>query len=429
MAENYMRSDYNIPLFFLHIPKTSGSTMRDYLKLQYQFDDICPAATWKDLAELELTKIREFKLVAGHFGFNALRLCNPGARSLVVLRNPIDRALSSIKHLKRDPHYHPLHKDLRHLTISDIINDKRYEMHNNNVMTRMLSADVNPFDCLTFASKQYRDGLNWLPEQLEAEVCDINKAKENLEDCDFIVFTERLSELTDMAEKMRYHPPRRIAHANAAPGSVSDHRMLSLSDLHELQRQNAYDIELYTFAEVLAANRAKTRVSMHQAFSVNVKKCRSLQTAPYIGNYSINLAGPLPGCGWYEVEFDQNGGPYRWTGPDREFSLEIVATTNMNMTLELNYLSISDDFHDNFTISVNNKSHNFSFIQKSGSNYIVLDIENCSSNNPDGVYEILFNLPSISTPTAILDVRPLGIAIFSISMQHYQPNNEVFQDT
>ena len=33
------------PLFFLHIPKTAGMSIRGYLENQYQFRDVLPANT------------------------------------------------------------------------------------------------------------------------------------------------------------------------------------------------------------------------------------------------------------------------------------------------------------------------------------------------------------------------------------------------
>jgi len=61
------------PLFFMHIPKTAGMSMRLYLSEQYPVHEICPAARWQGLLGRE-PELRSFPLVQGHFRYNLREL-------------------------------------------------------------------------------------------------------------------------------------------------------------------------------------------------------------------------------------------------------------------------------------------------------------------------------------------------------------------
>src|ERR1700723_3870236 len=83
------------PLFFMHIPKTAGMSMRQYLDNQYPADEICPAERWQDLLDIG-RDVGTYRLVRGHFRYNLRQLAAPDARVLVVLREPLRRTVSAL---------------------------------------------------------------------------------------------------------------------------------------------------------------------------------------------------------------------------------------------------------------------------------------------------------------------------------------------
>jgi hypothetical protein len=54
------------PLFFMHIPKTAGMSIRLYLQNQYPAADIMPARDWHEVLRSGHLP-SAFRLAAGHF--------------------------------------------------------------------------------------------------------------------------------------------------------------------------------------------------------------------------------------------------------------------------------------------------------------------------------------------------------------------------
>ena len=88
------------PLVFIHIPKTAGTNVRDFLDSQYPIASICRAGGWKDVKDVE--SLKDFALVRGHFNFSVTYCLPPAFRSFVILRNPLNRTLSTLRHMQRD---------------------------------------------------------------------------------------------------------------------------------------------------------------------------------------------------------------------------------------------------------------------------------------------------------------------------------------
>ena len=98
------------PLFFLHIPKTAGTSVRKMLYELYRPREIFP-----NMAEIRKQETlycnyqmfqqrlkqqkREIRLLMGHLPFVAGDF--PDARFFTFLRDPVQRALSNLKHFQR----------------------------------------------------------------------------------------------------------------------------------------------------------------------------------------------------------------------------------------------------------------------------------------------------------------------------------------
>src|SRR5580698_4582373 len=133
------RTGSRAPLFFMHIPKTAGMSMRQYLSNQYEADEICPAERWQDLLDLR-RDVGSYSLVRGHFRYNLRQLIAPDARMLVVLREPLRRTVSALRHLGRDPEFHQTYDIAKHLTLSEIIHHPAIMGLQRDVQARFLFA-------------------------------------------------------------------------------------------------------------------------------------------------------------------------------------------------------------------------------------------------------------------------------------------------
>ncbi len=235
------------PLFFLHIPKTAGSSMRLYLRNQYRKETICPITmnSWEDVKSIDVNELKTFQLVHGHFGFNLRELLYPEMKTLTILRHPFDLTISLIRHLQRDPDFHPLHSVARGCSIREIIGGQQFAFPFANIQTAFLSASVDPFRVYAFMKENSSVGENWNPTGLENGP-DMDVAMRNLEKIDFVGLVERLDDFLPMVSNdMSYHPPTVFPRSNAAPGDRTDFHTLASDDIEAIEACNQLDLKLY----------------------------------------------------------------------------------------------------------------------------------------------------------------------------------------
>jgi len=108
------------PLVFEHIPKTAGSTFnRSYLRTALPPEELWLFAprernegNRRQLLGLPASRLRRIRVVAGH-ETGELRADLPGARFVSVVRDPVDRAISSYLHALHESKGQKLWEDVR----------------------------------------------------------------------------------------------------------------------------------------------------------------------------------------------------------------------------------------------------------------------------------------------------------------------------
>jgi hypothetical protein len=108
------------PFFFVHVMKTGGTTFRAQAARNFAADEMFPDPH-EDVSGMEKivrsVEVRQFvdmdperrdrvAFFSGHVPFAAAELTSPGSIKLAVLRDPVERTLSYLRHCRRD---HPEH--------------------------------------------------------------------------------------------------------------------------------------------------------------------------------------------------------------------------------------------------------------------------------------------------------------------------------
>jgi hypothetical protein len=315
------------PLFFMHIPKTAGMSMRLYLSGQYQTHDVCPAVRWHGLLNSE-RDLATYRLVQGHFRYNLRQLLSPETRTLVLLRDPVRRTVSALRHLQRDPSFHVDHRMAKDLTISQMLRHPHLMQNQHNVQARFLCASMRPADVSSYLQQETPRNPNADAADRE-EPPELELAKDRLSSIEFVGFTEDIGAVVPvMARHMNYHPPLYFPFINEDPIRTDTLQGLSDEDLAILGEYNDIDLALYDYARRLIERRA-FQISMRELTRSGTYEIPN-------GSFEIAISDIIPGSGWYEHE-QQGDVSWRWTGPGRYFTIEVPLRDDVSYRLVITF--------------------------------------------------------------------------------------------
>jgi hypothetical protein len=231
--------------FFVHIQKTGGISL--YMRMQRQFgregvypapsdgdpDEVAPQLFTRILLERWRARRDEIRIVTGHFPLCTAELLNADFSFLTVLRDPVERTLSYLRH-----HRVTTPKD-RDTPLEELYEDApRFKMFIENQMVKMLSLDASEM-------------TNGLMTPVDFDRGRLRKAKRALKGLDTFGLQEDLEGFAQELER-RYGwdlgPP---VHENATrPTPVPD------SFRARIREDNPLDVELYEYARKLLSRRS-----------------------------------------------------------------------------------------------------------------------------------------------------------------------------
>lgn len=229
--------------FHVHVPKTAGTSLRT--RVQHHFGEraVYPDASdgieqieavisIEHLQERYRARRDEIRLVTGHFPLCTAEILGGGFTTLAVVREPVERTLSYLRHQRRD-----LSED-RDKRLEEIYDDP-WQFHGviHNHMVKMFS--LTPEE----ASAWMMTHVEFPPERLE-------RAKEGLASVDVLGLQERFDEFCEeLTDRFGWDlgAPRR--------DMVGESDDASAGFRARIAEDNAMDVELYEFARRLYEER------------------------------------------------------------------------------------------------------------------------------------------------------------------------------
>jgi hypothetical protein len=220
--------------FFLHVPKTAGTSLRNMLWQMFPEDRIYPNRRVLDpetgnpnlyyhsaIYYAPRAALANPLLVAGHFPLVARDILPKPVKTITFLRDPLERALSHLKHVQRQR---------PHLTLMQLLDDR--ELRTVCCTERMT----------WFFSR--KDGEEAIYSRLSVpDRARLEMAKEGLATVEFIGLTEEFEESIRLCEAMlglRFPPTMRDNVATEVEEPLGPVRERLLEDVQ-------LDRELYDF--------------------------------------------------------------------------------------------------------------------------------------------------------------------------------------
>ena len=228
--------------YFVHIPKTAGMTVHEFLRTCRPggrgAPELFKGYFLKDVLD-DLEAARRCTVFAGHFiGFLDPLLARD-TRKATVLRDPVERAISHYRHVRRDSRL-PFHDEFRRRTLAEVLDDPGLRGFAMNVQARYLAA--------------LADDPAWLDHTMQLRVSPrdddelLGRARQGLGLVELVGLHDRLPDFLDrLAIAWDLSRPAGIPQKNVAAdrdgAEVTDDERAMLRDL------NRVDAELYATVE------------------------------------------------------------------------------------------------------------------------------------------------------------------------------------
>lgn len=279
---------------FVHVPKCGGTTFRSIVLGRTAAKNVLPAANNLDLMQLQAEQIANYPVAMGHFDHGILSVLPQDTLRFTVLRDPVERYISTVSHMMRDPGFSHLHSKVRDLPFDEAL------LH-ADVMTEMRNSMVKLFCHERIPVGLAREAASAAAELRSQEVlADLQLARDHLETYDVVGTQEQYFDSVQLMFLAADVPPIKIAPILNEDRSERQ-TSASAAAIERVREALDLDQQLYEYAA------ARLRRALSSAiYDLAIRQYASkLPRLPERFKFDLN---DLPGAyGWYEPELDPRG--------------------------------------------------------------------------------------------------------------------------
>lgn len=235
-------------VYYLHIPKTGGTSLISFLDNQFDPDTVCPAQLLPELFALPLESMEQYRLFRGHLWHGLGAYVGRNLSYVTMLRDPVQRTVSWYLHAMRDVNaYRHRQMNDEQWSLLDFVRDAETNWDIVNTQTLFLAAD---FDYEKLSSDPVGYGRAAVKE-FAARKHDrtlLDLARKRLESFAFFGITERMRDsMSLLAYTLDFFPDFTVPRLNTS-SSRTGIGELSEDELSAIRELTALDQELYVWA-------------------------------------------------------------------------------------------------------------------------------------------------------------------------------------
>lgn len=223
-------------LFFIHVPKAAGTSLRVSLEkaLKERLIKVYQNQAGQTIEDAQSRTLQSDAVIYGHFGSWMHKLLNAPPHYATVLRNPVER-VKSWYNFQASAETLPFYETTRQMSLADIIRADMTEQLSNHMTAMIAGREVEgPDDTKT-----------------------LKVAKDNLKRFDFVSTLEFLEEDIPKLENIIGVKIGAMQHVN-----VTGHESPRASEDEDvIMNYNKLDMELYEFAKRLRGDSFLDRMS------------------------------------------------------------------------------------------------------------------------------------------------------------------------
>ncbi|HPI96489.1 MAG TPA: hypothetical protein PK055_04760 [Gammaproteobacteria bacterium] len=417
--------------YFIHIPKTAGTSFINILDNCHEFDSIFPCQLWREINQGIIDSKDHYKLIRGHFGGNTYRFLSSGnPHLLTILRHPQSLAVSTYHFIKREKNtaVHDLVTNSQ-MSLKEFLKHSQTSVKINNRMVRHLSFDLkdDPEAQELFLSEESIKVINqWLEPGKKIDNKDrLQRAINLLNNCSWFGIQEQFDKSMQLFAYTFNLPPNGDSpNLNAFnPKQPIDEECVNI-----IYQENEFDLKLYNhalqkFEEKYAQMCKKLKSEFHTESSKDINQLIDLNYRKHhkteiLESVEYDFSNKLLGGGWHrrEITLPENDF-FRWTQRPDSF-IDFWLKPNIYVLSIRIINSISEELLENLVVTANDISLDYQFDAAIG----VVRILSAQINKEmfsDNLLRIRFIQPETKRHSEIFgsnDNRRLGFAVHWIKL-------------
>ena len=249
------------PLYFLHIPKTAGTSLTEILERHFEAELICPVHLWHDLLGIPRDDLKRYRLFRGHFYSYLNQFLETDLTHLTILRDPVKRSISHFDHVCRDPE-HYFHRKASSQTLMEFVSDPVTRPMIENFQTRAIAQDLDPRPIAVGLSRASLEALTL--ERLYVSTMPsvsattlLARAKTRLDKYAFVGLVERFEDSIRLICAVLGLPQVDRLPALNVSSNRSDREAIPPETLALIREHTRLDAALYQYAQSLFETRLR----------------------------------------------------------------------------------------------------------------------------------------------------------------------------